>query len=174
MNGELHNRASASHRAPASLPPSVALRPFRSSDAAFIIELASDERVTRYVGDGRPWDRPYTEGRIQAALRDGPLDQDGATRWFLAVVAGDPVGLLVAMRRTGGVEIGYWVSPGHWGRGIAGAMVDAAVATVPALYGTDALTARVHPDNAVSARLLTRRGFRPAGHHEGVDHYRKE
>lgn len=172
MNGERRSRDGAGHEVPGSLPPSVALHPFRATDAAFVIELASDERVTRYVGDGRPWERAYTEDRIQAALRDDPLDQEGATRWFLAVVAGEPVGLLVAMRRAEGVEIGYWVSPGHWGRGIAGAMVDAAAATVPALYGTGTLIARVHPDNAVSARLLTRRGFGPAGHHDGVDHYR--
>lgn len=78
---------------------------------------------------------------------------------------------MVSTRRDAGIEIGYWVSPEHWGRGIAGAMVDSALITIPEVYQTTQLCARVDPSNTVSAKLLTRRGFRLDTNHEGLDHY---
>ena len=69
------------------------------------------------------------------------------------------------------MEVGYWVSPEHWGRGVAGAMVDRAVATVPEIYGQVRLIARVDPANAASARVLTRRGFELEASQDGLDRY---
>lgn len=153
--------------------PAIVLRPFRRPDAPFFAALASDPRVTRFVGDGRPWDAQYTAGRIDEALRDIPVDRVGSCRWFVADQDGDPAGIVVSMHRDAGIEIGYWVGPGHWGHGIGGAMVDAALLLVPDVYGTGELFARVDPANAASARLLTGRGFQFDGHHDGVDHYRR-
>lgn len=66
---------------------------------------------------------------------------------------------MVSTRKDAGIEIGYWVSPEHWDRGIAGAMVDLALTTVLDVYQTKQIFARVDPSNTVSAKLLTRRGF---------------
>lgn len=152
--------------------PSTALRPFRRPDAPRFAELASDPRVTRFVGDGQPWGRQYTEGRIDEALRDIPVDRVGACRWFVATTDGVRVGIVVSLRRDAGIDIGYWLRPERWGQGLGGAMVDAALLTVPDVYGTGDLLARVDPANIASGRLLTGRGFQFDGHHEGVDHYR--
>lgn len=152
--------------------PSIILRPFRGTDASFFTELASDPRVTRFVGDGQPWAAQYTAGRIDEALSDVPVDLVGSCRWFVADQDGDPVGIVVSMHRDPGIEIGYWVRPGRWGQGIGGAMVDAALLLVPDVYGTGEVFARVDPANAASARLLSGRGFQFDGHHDGVDHYR--
>ena len=81
------------------------------------------------------------------------------------------MGLVVTTRCDAGVEIGYWVSAEHWGRGVAGAMVDLAVATVPDVYGPVRLIARADPANTASTRLLTRRGFEPEASQDGLDHY---
>ncbi|WP_162253983.1 GNAT family N-acetyltransferase [Janibacter sp. Soil728] len=126
-------------------PPSIDLRPFHASDTAFFAGMASDERVTRFIGDGQPWDQQTIQDRIDAALHQDPLDIVGASRWFLATEANGPVGIVVSSRKDEGIEIGYWVSPDHWGRGIAGAMVDGALATIPDVYGTKQLVARVDP-----------------------------
>ncbi|WP_176338392.1 GNAT family N-acetyltransferase [Kocuria salina] len=151
--------------------PSITLRPFRETDAAFFTGLATDERVTRYVGDGQPWAPQLVQDRLVVALQQEPVEQVGAIRWYIAEEAGEGVGLLVSTRRETGVEIGYWVSPAHWGRGVAGAMVDRAVAVVPQVYGRARLIARVDPANAASARLLTRRGFGLGANHDGLDRY---
>ena len=95
----------------------------------------------------------------------------GASRWYLVTEANEPVGIVVSSRKDEGVEIGYCVSPDHWGRGIAGAMVDGALSSVPQDYGTSQLVARVAPANAASAKILTRRGLQLRSNHDGLDLY---
>ncbi|POH56804.1 hypothetical protein CVS28_19095 [Arthrobacter glacialis] len=158
-------------KVPMPHPPAITPRPFHEADTAFFTGKASDERVTRFIGDGQPWDEQTIQERIRAALQEDPLDSIGASRWFLAVEANEPVGIVVSSRKDAGVEVGYWVSPDHWGRGISGAMPDAALASIPDIYLTRELFARVDPANAVSTKLLTRRGFQLDTHHEGLDHY---
>lgn len=153
-------------------PPTITLQPFQMADATFFASMASDERVTRFIGDGRPWDQQTIADRVRAALRLDPLDLAGASRWFLAAETGEPVGIVVSTRKDEGIEIGYWVAADHWGRGIAGAMVDCALTTIPDVYETRELFARVDPENTVSARLLTRRGFQLEFNNGGLDHYK--
>lgn len=152
-------------------PPSIDLRPFHATDTAFFAGLASDERVTRFIGNGQPWEQQTIHDRVNAALRQDPLDIVGASRWYLVTEVNEPVGIVVSSRKDEGIEIGYWVSPDHWGRGIAGAMVDGALASIPKVYGTRQLVAHVDPANAASAKLLTRRGFQLRSNHDGLDHY---
>lgn len=152
-------------------PPTITLRPFHEADTEFFAGMASDERVTRFLGDGQPWDKQTIQVRVRAALQQDPIDTVGASSWFLAIEANKPVGIVVSTRKEGGVEVGYWVSPDHWGRGIAGAMVDSALTTLPGVYGSPKFIARVDPANAASAKLLTRRGFKLETHCEGLDYY---
>lgn len=149
----------------------ITLRTFTKEDTSFFAALASDERVTRYVGDGQPWSSDLVASTVRVALEQAPVDAVGAVRWFLAVDERDSVGLLVSTLRESGVEIGYWVSPEHWGRGIAGAIVEQALTVVPAVFGTERLTAQVDPENAASTRALTRRGFHLATPGTGLDQY---
>lgn len=139
--------------------PVISLRPFSNRDRPFFNRLATDERVTRFIGDGKPWDVQNISSRVNMALQATPLNREGAARWFLAHDDQQGVGLLVATRRDAGVEIGYWVSPDHWGRGIAGSMVDKAKTIIPELFDCHRLLAQVTPRNVASARVLTRRGF---------------
>jgi len=133
--------------------------------------MASDDQVTRFIGNGKPWPEDTVEVRVSAALDPIPLGQLGAVRWFIADDPAERVGLFVATRKEDGVEIGYWVSPRHWGRGIAGVMVDQALAKIPELFGTSSLIARVDPGNTASVRILSRRGFTPGTHENGLDQY---
>jgi ribosomal-protein-alanine N-acetyltransferase len=152
-------------------PPMIALRPFQSSDTSFFIGMARDDRVTRFVGDGQPWQNGLISARVSAALELLPVQRSGAIRWFVAESADRPVGLITSTRREGGVEIGYWVSPEHWGKGIAGAMVEEAVIVIPELFGMNTLIARVDPGNVPSARILVRRGFIRGASEAGLDRY---
>ena len=159
-------------------PPIVSLRAFCDSDVAFFAVLASDERVTRFVGDGRPWTAEVVAERVAPALRADPVDQPGAARWFVVEEDGEegtrPVGVLVSSRREGAVEIGYWLAPQHWGRGLAGAVVDRAVEELPGVYATKRFLARVSPGNVASARVLVRRGFRLGERVDGLEHHWRE
>ena len=60
-------------------------------------------------------------------------------------------------------EVGYILHPDHWGQGIAGEAVRAAIDHVFATRDLDDLTADVDPDNAASIRLLERLGFVKTG-----------
>lgn len=149
----------------------VTLRPFTVDDASFFAELAGDEQVTRFVGDGQPWDQDMVAARVRAALDEVPVDTVGAVRWFLALAEHEPVGLLVSTRRGSGVEVGFWVSPRHWGRGVAGSIVNQALTVVPAVFGCGRMMARVDPENAASARVLARHGFHRASADGDLDQY---
>lgn len=96
---------------------SITLRPLLETDAAFITGLAADDRVTRFVGDGHRWAPQFIQDRLRAALRQEPVEQVGAARWFIAEEAGEAAGLAVSTQREEGVEVGYWVSPST---GVAG------------------------------------------------------
>ncbi len=54
-------------------------------------------------------------------------------------------------------EIGYWVAPGFWTRGIASETVEAIVAANP--HASRTLFGSVFQDNPASARVLTNAGF---------------
>jgi RimJ/RimL family protein N-acetyltransferase len=149
----------------------VLLRPFVRQDIAFFASLACDERVTRFVGDGRPWGANQILDRTQPALRRKPVEEVGAARWFIAEEGQHRVGLLVSTRRKDAVEVGYWVAPENWGRGIAGTMLDWAVDALPGIFGTTELCARVSPGNTASERLLIRRSFEYQSHDEGLNLY---
>lgn len=151
----------------------LSLYPFQSADASFFASLASDRQVTRFVGDGQPWDEETITSRISSALDHIPVGEAGAVRWFIATRDTDRVGLLVSTRHEQSVEIGYWVSPEYWGTGVAGAMVDEAITTLPDLFGTSMLIARVDRGNEASARVLRRRGFMLDSHVDGLDKYIK-
>lgn len=77
----------------------ISLRPFTTDDTFFFAALASDERATRFVGDGLPWGSDMIAARVRIALDETPEATVGAVRWFLAVDEREPVGLLVSTRR---------------------------------------------------------------------------
>lgn len=138
------------------------LRPFGEEDSRFIAALATDARVTRYVGSGATWSPEYIDQRIAGALAGLPGEDQAAVRWFIGLERGLPVGLVVSSRQGADVEIGYWVSPDAWGRGIATWMVGAALEPIQRFFGNRRLVARVLPGNPASARVLRIHGFHPA------------
>ncbi|MDR4533316.1 GNAT family N-acetyltransferase [Glutamicibacter sp. PS] len=130
------------------------LREIRPSDADFIYSLASDARVTAFVGDGQPWSEEFTMKRLNQAVQDEHI------YWLLALVNRIPIGLFVASDTGSGVEIGYWVRPENWGQGVAGRMLNAGLPLVADRFPETDLLARVHEQNTASLKLLERRGFR--------------
>ncbi|NJC24260.1 RimJ/RimL family protein N-acetyltransferase [Arthrobacter pigmenti] len=132
--------------------------------------------MVRFIGDGLPWDDERIDARVNQALERATVDSEGAARWF---IASEPqtgksgrVGLVVAWLTPDGVEVGYWVHPSAWGRGIARAMVSQALPLISELYGPErSLCAQVDPANLASVRVLLGCGFERSGSVDGREVY---
>ncbi|BAF12754.2 uncharacterized protein [Oryza sativa Japonica Group] len=151
-------------------PPAVAvtLRPLGLADADDFMAWASDERVMRFLR------RPLCAAREQAVaqIRDTVLGHP----WFRAICVDDddagagrrPVGQVSVWPYAdeGGhrANLGYALSHGLWGRGIATAAITMVVARVfDELPGLERLEAVTDVENVRSQRALEKAGFRKEG-----------
>ena len=145
--------------------PRLRLRPFRDTDEAWLGRaLGRFEIASMLIAVPHP----FPEGRAAAWL--GRIAADKARGGGLyaiecgdAPVGGDgPIGCAALTTESDDLELGYWLLPEVWGRGYAteagAALRDRAFAA-----GAPALRARHAADNAASARVLAKLGFRRLG-----------
>ena len=141
------------------------LRPWHEDFGADLFRLSSDERVMRFIGDGRPWSRERTAERHEDCLRHWAeygfgwraIIDRGA---FAGVAALNRLGTVVPGIEADATEIGWWVDPGSWGRGIA---TEAALALRDEAFGdlgARLLAARYQPANPASGRIMEKLGMR--------------
>lgn len=139
----------------------VALRPVVAGDEPWFQSLAADPAVVAYVGDGRPWSPQKASRRFAQGLRATNSASAGGW-WVILTPSGHATttsraGLVTAEKdRQGALEIGIWVDPRWWGRGLAKGALRELVNTLPRR-----LTLVVHVDraNTRSMRLLRTAGF---------------
>lgn len=143
----------------------ILIRPYREDDLAGLLLQADHAQVAMNLRDAFP--HPYTRQDAEQwiALATGEcadtnfvIESDGA------FAGGIGVALTEAERRIT-AEIGYWIGPDFWGRGI----VTAAVARfVPWIFETHPgivrIEAGIYHDNPASTRVLEKNGF----HHEAT------
>jgi len=149
------------------------VRALRPDDLGFIRSLAQDERVVRFVGDGKPWTDAYLQRRFADALASGGTS-DRETRWFIAETAAETaagaagaagaaestaVGLLALTLRPAETEVGYWVVPEEWGKGYATRLVEHGVILAGELRPAVPLVATILRDNVASRRVVEHVGF---------------
>lgn len=141
------------------------LRPWHPDDAPALASVANDIRIWRTVRDRFP--HPYTlaDAELFIALQlaaeratNLAIVVDGQVAGGIGWIPGSDVNRLSA-------ELGYWLGPAYWGRGIAR---EAVSTLTQALFTGDApfhrLFAIVAAGNTASARVLEATGFR----HEGT------
>lgn len=135
-----------------------------------LVRLSGDDRVMRLIGSG-PWTRAYTLERHEQALRQWQREGFGLRAIlyegrFAGLVSLNPCTdpAFPAPAR----EIGWWLAPGLWGRGLA---TEAALAVRDEAFrlSTAALVARCHPDNRSSERIMRKLGM--TFHTPGLDRY---
>jgi RimJ/RimL family protein N-acetyltransferase len=125
-----------------------------------LLRMSGDERVTRYVGDGLPWTAEYARRRHEGALEHWERHGFG-WRAVADTATGELVGVAAAVLRDAieglpgrAVEVGWWIDPERWGRGlateVARALRDEAFRT-----GAPAVVARWVDGNTASGRIIT-------------------
>ncbi len=142
---------------------SLELRPWTQDDVERYVELLDNPQMWRYLPEDYP--APLTASVAADLIR---VSNEMTHHDVRAVEQnGEVVGqvrLLFGAQNSSEAEISYWVGEAYWGQGIAGAIIP--------LYTTMAfeqrpelrsIFARVHRDNAPSARALRRAGYRLEG-----------
>lgn len=155
--------------------PRLRLDPWSHSHAAMLGTLALTPAVVRYIGDGSPW----TDARVQdvsahnvehwrrhgfgwrvARLADAA--DDAPIGFIMLAFAGEGAGIAADE-----YEIGWWLAPSVWGRGLAregaAALRDEAFERV----GAASIVARVQPANQASLAVAAAIGLTPEGESTG-------
>ncbi|WGM47997.1 Spermidine N(1)-acetyltransferase [Brevundimonas sp. NIBR10] len=128
------------------------LRHARPTDLEELHAVLSDPRAMRW------WSTlPHvTVAETQAWLEDMIAGSAGGSDDFVIERDGIVIGKAGFWRLP---DVGYILHPDHWGQGLAGEAVGAAVDHVFAHRPIDRMTADVDPENMASIRLLERLGF---------------
>lgn len=144
---------------------SARIRPYHLDDLGDLLLQANHPQVAANLRDlfPHPYTRQDAEQWIALAMGECAdtnfvIESDGAFAGGIGLVLFD------AERRVT-AEIGYWLGPDFWGRGIATVAVSAFVPWVfdhhPEVIR---LEAGIYDSNPASARVLEKNGF----HHEGT------
>ena len=131
------------------------LRSARPDDLEAMHAVLSDPRATRWWSTPPHDSLEQTAAWLDSMIANGPDHPD-----FVIELDGLVIGKAGFWRLP---EVGYILHPDHWGQGLAGEAVAAAIDHVFAARDLDDLTADVDPDNAASIRLLERLGFIQTG-----------
>jgi RimJ/RimL family protein N-acetyltransferase len=127
------------------------VRGWREGDAELIGVTPRSDEINRYFGS------PF----------DGFPDPDADAPSFAIVEHGQPVGRVWFAPHKRPFEVGYYLRPDAWGRGLATRSLRLVCEWMHA-RGEETIELCTHPANARSQRVAERAGFRRAGE---VEHY---
>jgi [ribosomal protein S5]-alanine N-acetyltransferase len=140
----------------------VSLRPFRPGDEADLVSAADHREVWINLRDRFP--HPYTPADARAWIEHtaGAAPTDWAIALEDRVVGGIGVVPGVDVHRHTG-EVGYWLGPEVWGKGLATAALSTFAPWAAAHFGFVRLFAMVKVWNPASMRVLEKCGFEREG-----------
>lgn len=137
------------------------LRPGFAEDAPMLAAAIADEKIVRNLTTV-PW--PYGEKEAHDFLSRAP--DPGLPRMLITERVNDGARIVGAcgLHRTpsGAVEMGYWISRAHWGRGFA-TEASRALIEIAKTLRIQRLGAAHFVDNPASGRVLEKLGFRSTG-----------
>lgn len=143
--------------------PRLTLRPLWPEDAPALAVAIGHEAVIRNLARVP---LPYTLADAEAFTRQ-PRAADEAVFAILSheIDDGSPtlVGGIGLHDEDDGVQIGYWLTPGTWGRGYATEAGRAVIAMARHALPLAQVRAWHFADNPASGRVLAKLGFRPTG-----------
>jgi RimJ/RimL family protein N-acetyltransferase len=141
------------------------LRWIDERDTEALFALFSSTEVTRYWSVGA-W--TSMEQAREALQRDLAAYADGTALRLAIHLAGQPgligtIGLHRFVDQSRRCEVGYALSPQHWGKGYISEALAAALDYGFAALDLNRIEADIDPRNGASARVLERLGFRKEG-----------
>lgn len=136
------------------------LRRPQISDAGAITDYVNDPRIYEKVARIAPGQTmKVTTGWLASVERDRAKDLHYV---FVIEKEGELIGIVGAHRDAADApfEIGYWLAPDAWGRGIATEAAGALIAWLEETRAADHFTSGHFADNPASGRILEKLGFR--------------
>jgi RimJ/RimL family protein N-acetyltransferase len=139
--------------------PDVVLRSYDWTMIAALIDAADDPRIPVYMCETfpSPYTREAAESWLEIATEPSP------PLHFAVYVSGRFAGgvgaTLLDADSVGVAEIGWWINPEYWGRGIATAAVRALIDEMFESRGLERLWAPVMEPNVASARVAEKAGM---------------
>lgn len=141
------------------------LEKWQPSFAGSVTESANDARVARFLRDSFPY--PYSPEDAEAFIAFA-REENGRGEFYRAIVAdGKAVGGIAVTRgadvykKSG--ELGYWLAPAVWGRGVMTRAVREICKEVFETTDIVRIFAEPFSVNAASCRVLEKNGFAKEG-----------
>ncbi len=146
---------------PALTTDRLVLRELSPADAAALFAMRSDERLMEHIGRPRATTLLDAEGLI-ASITNDRSENIGIT-WGLTLHGSNTligtIGYYRLKLEHHRGEIGYMLGFDHWGKGLMGEALDAAVACGFERFGFHSIEAVTDPRNSASNKLLERHDF---------------
>lgn len=147
------------------------LRPLTEADADAIFPTVSQREFPKYMSWAAHADRDVTLEFIRGTLADlagnrgvtWAIEHEGAVAGCIAL---DDIRWQMLALRVDRGELGYWLAPALWSKGV---MTEAATAVVRFAFDTLGLhkvTTRCFVENTASRRVIEKTGFRFVGRAE--------
>jgi len=143
------------------------LRPLVAADAPRLAELANDWEVVQYTAN-IPHPYGLDDGHaFVVAQETRRLTGLGVALGLERTIDGALIGCIgFGLDHADTPELGYWLGRAYWGQGYVTEALRRLTRHLFADLGYGSLWAAVHPDNQVSAHVLGKIGFTPAGRHQ--------
>ena len=138
------------------------LRPAWEEDADALFHAIGDERIVRNLATA-PW--PYLPEHASAWVAVERRPHRPTSLIFRRTSGGPELigGIGIHDTPDGDVELGYWITRDHWGRGYASEAGRAMVAFARGVLKLERLVAGHFLDNPASGSVLRKLGFQPTG-----------
>lgn len=141
------------------------LEKWQPSFAGSVTESANDARVARFLRDSFPY--PYTRKNAEDFIAFAQGETERGEYYRAIVVGGKAVGGIAVTRgadvykKSG--ELGYWLAPAVWGRGVMTRAVREICKEVFETTDIVRIFAEPFSVNAASCRVLEKNGFAKEG-----------
>lgn len=146
------------------------LREWQDADFEPFRRIATDPEVMRYVSGGTPWTDEQIRGFL-SRQRGFAAELGFCLAPLVLRDGGELVGQagLQPLGTTRHIEIGWWLRPDCWGRGLASEAARALVGHGFGKAGLERIVAIAHPENRASIAIMEGLGMDFQRRHFGVE-----
>lgn len=138
------------------------LRPFNMSDCPRIAFLCEDERVTRYT----PLPSHYKLSDAENWVKSQPENKDKALDFAIVEKkTGELIGSISLMfdKVNNFAEMGYWLTPDFWGKGLATEVCKYLIEYAFKILGLHKIIAKHYIENPASGKVMQHCGMKFVG-----------